>query len=151
MLTIRVLGPIEVRRDSELLSVPSGRTTQVLVRLALDAGRQVRAERITEDLWADAAVTTGRNTLQSKISQLRRALGEPGVIKSGNGGYTLAVGDSCVDALQVTGLAGAAAAARRSGDVAAALDAATRGCPCSGVRRSSTRGTATGSTPTGCV
>ena len=49
----------------------------------------MRAEQIIEDLWADAA-GTGRNTLQSKVSQLRRALGDPGLVTAAGGGYTLA-------------------------------------------------------------
>ena len=60
--------------------MPSGKTTEVLVRLALDAGRPVSAERLIEDLWGDAAATA-RNTLQSKVSQLRRALGDPGLVR----------------------------------------------------------------------
>ena len=75
MLTVGVLGPLEVRRDGYPVAVPSGRTTEVLVRLALEAGRVVGAERLIEDLWGAAAGGTGRNTLQSKVSQLRRALG----------------------------------------------------------------------------
>ena len=89
MLAVAVLGPVEVRRDGELLPVPAGRTTDVLIRLALEAGRPVRAERIIDDVWPDGA--TGRNTLQSKVSQLRRALGDPGLVTSSPAGYTLTV------------------------------------------------------------
>lgn len=124
MFTVAVLGPTEVRRDGELLPLPSGKTTEVLVRLALDAGRLVRTDRLIEDLWADAA-STDKNTLQSKVSQLRRALAEPGLVTSGNGGYTLGIDASCVDALYVVGLAASATASRRSGDSAVALDVAT--------------------------
>ena len=53
MLTVAVLGPVEVHRDGVRLPVPSGKTTEVLVRLALDAGRPVRADRLIEDLWAE--------------------------------------------------------------------------------------------------
>ena len=118
-----VLGPTEVCRDGQRLSLPSGKTTEVLVRLALEAGRLVRTERIIEDLWADAA--TGRNTLQSKVSQLRRALAEPGLVTSGNGGYTLNIAPDSVDALHVVVLAALATASRRAGDAAAALEAST--------------------------
>ena len=120
-----MLGPLEVRRDGVLLTLPSGKTTEVLVRLALDAGRLVRTDRIIEDLWGGAG--TGRNTLQSKVSQLRRALAEPGLVTSGDGGYTLNLEADCVDAVQVVGLAAAATAARRAGDAAAALDLSTTG------------------------
>ncbi len=125
MLTVGVLGPLEVRRDGRPLSVPSGRTTEVLVRLALDAGQLVSAERLIDDLWGAAAAGTGRNTLQSKVSQLRRALGDPALVSSGHGGYTLALDAGRVDALRVVSLAADASAARRSGDPASAMEAAT--------------------------
>jgi predicted ATPase/DNA-binding SARP family transcriptional activator len=125
MLTIGVLGPLEVRRDGRPLPVPSGKTTELLVRLALDAGQVVSAERLIEDLWGEAAAATGRNTLQSKASQLRRALADPAVVAGGHGGYTLALDPGGVDALRVAALAADAAAARRDGDADAALAAAT--------------------------
>ena len=96
-----MLGPIEVRRDGQLVPVPGGKTSEVLVRLALDAGQLVRTDRLVDDLWAAGAVNTRRNTLQSKIARLRRALGDPNVIATGDGGYTLAVDPSEVDALAV--------------------------------------------------
>jgi DNA-binding SARP family transcriptional activator len=125
MLTVGVLGPLEVRRDGRPLPVPSGRTTEVLVRLALDAGQLVSAERLIDDLWGDDAAATGRNTLQSKVSQLRRALGDPALVASGHGGYTLELDPARVDALRVAGLAADASAARRAGDAGTALEAAT--------------------------
>ena len=47
------------------------------MRLALEAGVLVRADRLVDDLWGDDAVNTRRNTLQSKVARLRRALGRP--------------------------------------------------------------------------
>jgi predicted ATPase len=125
VLTVGVLGPLDVRRDGRPVAVPSGRTTEVLVRLALEAGQVVGAERLIEDLWGSAAATTGRNTLQSKVSQLRRALGEPDRLSSGHGGYSLQVDPARVDALRVASLAAVAGAARRGGDAAVALEAAS--------------------------
>ncbi len=127
VLTVAVLGPVEVRRDGRRLALPSGKTTEVLVRLALDAGRLVHTDRLIEDLWGPAAAGTGKNTLQSKISQLRRALAEPGLVVAAGGGYTLRVAERCVDALHVLRVGATTAAERRSGDAAAALDAATEG------------------------
>ena len=111
MLTVALLGPVEVRRDDEPVPVPSGRTTEVLVRLALEAGRSVRAEQILDELWAGSE---GRNTLQSKVSQLRRALGGAAPVSFGLGGYRLNVDD--VDLLAVERLAGQVAEARRAGN-----------------------------------
>ena len=89
VLQISVLGPIEVRRDGDALPVPAGKTSELLVRLALEAGVLVRTDRLVDDLWGGDAVNTRRNTLQSKIAKLRRALGDPPVIASGDGGYRL--------------------------------------------------------------
>ncbi|MEA2363810.1 MAG: hypothetical protein QOD71_2955 [Thermoleophilaceae bacterium] len=101
MFHISVLGPVEVRRDGELVPVPGGKTSELLVRLALEAGLLVRTDRLVEDLWAADAVNTRRNTLQSKIAKLRRAFGDPLAIATGDGGYKLAVEPSAVDALAV--------------------------------------------------
>jgi DNA-binding SARP family transcriptional activator len=105
VLTVAVLGPVEVRRDRQRISAPSGKTTEVLVRLALEVGQPVRTERLIEDLWADDAAATGRNTLLSKVSQLRRAPGDAGVIAATNGACALAVDPAAVDAQEVVGVA----------------------------------------------
>ena len=54
MFQISVLGPVEVRRDGRLVPVPGGKTSELLVRLALEAGLFVRADRLVDDLWAGA-------------------------------------------------------------------------------------------------
>ena len=114
MLSVSVLGPIEVVRDGVAVTVPGGKTSELLVRLALEAGDVVRTDRIVDDLWGDGAITTQRNTLQSKVTKLRRALGEPSVVISTDGGYLLAVEPSDVDALSVASdVATASALARR--------------------------------------
>jgi predicted ATPase/DNA-binding SARP family transcriptional activator len=96
---ISVLGPVEVRRDGQPVPVPGGKTTELLVRLALEAGVFVRVDRLVDDLWAGAL--TNRNTLQAKVARLRRALGEPSLIASGEGSYKLAIEPEAVDALRV--------------------------------------------------
>ena len=117
-----MLGPLEVRRNGRLLPVPGGKTSELLVRLALDAGELVRTDRLLDDLWAAGGVTTRRNTLQSKVAKLRRALGDPPVIVSGDGGYALDVEPSDVDALAVLAQTAAAAQLVDDGDDRAAAD-----------------------------
>jgi DNA-binding SARP family transcriptional activator len=124
VLTVAVLGPVELRRDGARLVVPAGKTTEVLVRLALDAGMLVRAERLIEDLWSEQTRGIARNTLQSKVSKLRRVLGDPGLVTGGGAGYTLAIDPGCVDALEVVRLAESATSVRAAGDA----DAAVRVC-----------------------
>ena len=65
---------------------------------------------------------TQRNTLQSKIAKLRRALGEPPVVVSGAGGYRLTVEPSEVDALAVLRDAGAASRLLDAGDHRGAVE-----------------------------
>jgi DNA-binding SARP family transcriptional activator len=89
VLTVAVLGPVEVRRDGVRVPIPGGKTTELLVRLALLAGVRVRTERLIDDLWSDEGGGVGRNTLQSKVSRLRRALGDPGLLTGDPSGYTL--------------------------------------------------------------
>lgn len=101
MLSISLLGPIEVRRDGATLSVPTGKTTQLLVRLALDAGTLVSADRLIDDLWGEAVASTGRNTLQAKVSALRRAIGDATFVAGRSGGYELDIDPRAVDALEV--------------------------------------------------
>jgi DNA-binding SARP family transcriptional activator len=120
VLQISVLGAVEVRRDGRLVSVPGGKTTELLVRLALDAGVLVPADRLVDDLWAGAV--TRRNTLQSKVARLRRALGDPELIISGHGGYKLAVEPAVVDAPCVLRDADAAARRLDTGDARGAAE-----------------------------
>src|SRR5215204_5318023 len=75
VIAVSVLDVVELHRDGERIPVRAGKTTEVLVRLALEAGVMVRTDRLIEDLWADDAVGISRNTLQAKVSRLRRALG----------------------------------------------------------------------------
>jgi predicted ATPase/DNA-binding SARP family transcriptional activator/tetratricopeptide (TPR) repeat protein len=95
---IAVLGALEVKRLGRLVPVPHGKASELLVRLAMEPGVQVSTDRLIDDLWS-GAVDVRPNTVQSKISRLRRALGDADVITSRKGGYTLAVSPSEVDAL----------------------------------------------------
>ena len=112
MLTLAVLGPVDLRRDGAALPVPGGKTAELLVRLALEAGTPVRSERLLADLWPDVAHGAAPNTLQSKVSRLRRALGDPDAVRGGEAGYTLDIDPLDVDAVQVlrAGRAGRGAA-----------------------------------------
>ena len=122
MLTVGVLGPLDVRRDGRPLTVPSGRTTELLVRLALEAGRVVSTERLIEDLWGDAAA--GDRPEHVAVQGVPAA---PGARRAGPAEQRRTAATASrlkpeqVDALRVVALAAAAGAARRAGDPAAAL------------------------------
>ena len=99
VLKVAVLGPLEVTRDGERVPVPRGKTSELVVRLALEAGTPISADRLVDDLWTAGGRSTRRNTLQSKIVMLRKAFGDPSVISSHGGGYALAIEPSDVDAV----------------------------------------------------
>ena len=104
----------EITCDGQRVPVPVGKTSELVVRLAREAGGFVRADRLVEDLWSSDGLATPRNTLHSKIAILRRALGDPDAITSHGGGYALGVDAANVDGLAV--LRATATAARRLGD-----------------------------------
>src|SRR5690349_2393522 len=125
MLTVALLGAVEVRDDGSLLAVPTGRTTELLVRLALAPGVRVRTDALLEDLWGGAAAS--RNTLQSKVSQLRRALGSADLVRGIADGYLLAVEPHQVDVGRAIALAAEASAALEGGASAEASARALEG------------------------
>jgi predicted ATPase/DNA-binding SARP family transcriptional activator len=127
VVQIALLGPLEVELSGRRVKVPSGKPSELLVRLALDAGEVVRADRLIDELWAAGALSTRRNTLQSKVAMLRRALGEPDLIVNSDGGYALAVEPSEVDALAAMDQVATASRMLDAGDdrAAAELSAST--------------------------
>jgi DNA-binding SARP family transcriptional activator len=74
VLTVHVLGPVEVRRDGRPVELGGPQQRAVIAHLALDAGRVVSVERLIDRLWGDEPPRTPLGTLQSYVSRLRRAL-----------------------------------------------------------------------------
>lgn len=123
VISVALLGPVEVRRDGELLAVPSGKPTELLVRLAVVTATMVPKEQLLEDLWATDAVSTSANTVQSKVSRLRRALGDPALVQGGQIGYKLAVEPRAVDVLELSRRADEVTRLVRAGHPAEVRDA----------------------------
>ena len=86
MISVSVLGAVELRIDGVVVPVRPGKTTELLVRLALEAGVMVRTELLIEDLWAVEAVGMDRNPLQNKVSRLRRSLGDASLVSGTRAG-----------------------------------------------------------------
>jgi predicted ATPase/DNA-binding SARP family transcriptional activator len=116
---VAILGALEVRRDERLVPVAGGRVRALLVRLALDAGRDVGRSALIDAIWEEAPPADAAHALQALVSRLRRALGADAVL-SGAPGYRLALGPEDVDALAFEAAARAGAAALRAGDAAGA-------------------------------
>jgi DNA-binding SARP family transcriptional activator len=96
-LTFALLGPLEVRRDGEVVPVVRGRQRALLTMLLLRANETVSADRLIEQLWGDTVPADATNALQVHVSRLRRALGA-GALITRAAGYQLRVEPGALDA-----------------------------------------------------
>lgn len=121
-----ILGPLEVRAgDGESRPVPERKVRALLARLLVEPGRAVPVDRLVEDLWGERAPADPRAALQTKISQLRRALGDGALVVREDDRYRLDAGASQVDAGRFEALVARAEgteAAERVGLLQAALE-----------------------------
>ncbi|MFE2277735.1 BTAD domain-containing putative transcriptional regulator [Streptomyces sp. NPDC059454] len=100
-----VLGPLAVwDAEGRLVRVPEAKVRALLANLLVHGGGPVPADRLIEDLWASNPPGGSANTLQTKISQLRRVLGREQVVRE-PAGYRLLLADAVVDALRFQELA----------------------------------------------
>lgn len=92
-LEVSILGPLQARRDGIEVALGGRRQKAVLARLALAEGASVPVDRLVDDLWDGDPPRTAIGTVQSYVSNLRRALGRDGevVIERVGDGYRLAV------------------------------------------------------------
>ncbi|MEV4577234.1 BTAD domain-containing putative transcriptional regulator [Nonomuraea jabiensis] len=94
MVRFGVLGPLEVRaEDGTPVPVAEPKVRALLADLLAHGGGPVSADRLIDDLWGAAAGRNPVGTLQARVSQLRRALGDPGLVVHGPAGYRLAAHD----------------------------------------------------------
>ncbi|MDF5753679.1 BTAD domain-containing putative transcriptional regulator [Spongiactinospora sp. TRM90649] len=112
-----VLGPLTVTgADGRQAEIGGARLRALLVRLALDPGRVVTVEELSEALWGGTPPADPANALQSLVSRLRRALPRPHGLTSAPGGYRLAVPREAIDAHRFERLAAEGRAALGAGD-----------------------------------
>ena len=129
MLTVHVLGRVEVRRDGTPVDLGGPQQRAVIAHLALEVDRVVSVERLIDRIWGDDPPRTPVGTLQSYVSRLRRAIeperpaGAPAeVLVSEAAGYRLALRPEQVDHAEFAALVDDARAARAAGDPSAAVE-----------------------------
>lgn len=122
MLTVHVLGSVEVQRDGQPLELGGPQQRAVIAHLALDAGRIVSVERLIDRLWGDEPPRTPLGTLQSYVSRLRRSLEQnrgpgaaPEVLVSEAPGYILRLAPEQIDVHRFRALVAEARAAAAGG------------------------------------
>ncbi|MDH3731516.1 MAG: winged helix-turn-helix domain-containing protein [Acidimicrobiia bacterium] len=96
-LSIRVLGPIEVAVDDEVVVVGGRNQRAVLVGLVLSLNHAVSADQLALAIWGDDPPPSAHATLQSHISHLRTLLGDS--IRFADDAYTLCIDPTRVDSV----------------------------------------------------
>ena len=115
-MEFRILGPLEVVADGQVLPIGSRQPRALLAVLLLDANHVVSRDRLMETLWGDEPPERATNALQVYVSQLRKALGAE-VIVTQPRGYVVRVADGELDLERFESLV---AGSRRSKPAAAA-------------------------------
>lgn len=119
-LQVSILGPVAAAVDGAAVEVTGGRVRTLLARLAVAAGRPVPAGVLVDAIWGDRTPADPTNALQTLVSRLRRALGDPDTVAQEPGGYRLVVAPDDVDAERFLALARAGRAALHRGEPDAA-------------------------------
>jgi DNA-binding SARP family transcriptional activator/pimeloyl-ACP methyl ester carboxylesterase len=121
-----VLGPLEMTAGGRPLELTGARTRAVLAVLLVHANQVVSSDRLIEELWPGHPVGKAADSLQVRLSELRKALrpaGEAGRLATRPPGYVLRVTPGELDALRFEKLAAAGNVALAAGD---AVTAASR-------------------------
>jgi DNA-binding SARP family transcriptional activator/tetratricopeptide (TPR) repeat protein len=107
-LTVGLLGPFVVWDDGAPVEVPRGALRVLLASLALDCGRPVATDLLTERLWDDRPPAQARAGLHNNVRRLRALLGDK-VVRTTADGYLLDLPPDRVDVLEFQRLVRAAA------------------------------------------
>ncbi len=132
-MDFRILGPLEVVAGDGAIPLGGPKQRAVLAHLILRANHPVHADLLIDGLWGDEPPDTARNTLQTYVYRLRKALGDERLVGS-DGGYVLRADPGEVDAVRFESIvkeAKSLAAADPAGAAARFSDALTlwRGSP----------------------
>jgi DNA-binding SARP family transcriptional activator/tetratricopeptide (TPR) repeat protein len=95
-LELRLLGPLEVRRDGAPVRLPAKQRT-LLAELVLGRGRVVSVDRLIESLWPDKRPADARHALEMHASRLRGLLGGEAAVDARAPGYALEVDNAQID------------------------------------------------------
>lgn len=123
-MDFRILGPLEVSHDGQLVGLGGPRHQTVMAMLLLEANRVQTVDRLVSALWDEEPPPTARSQVQICISGLRSRIAD-GVnaqhrIVSSRAGYMLALGADPLDSSEFTSRVVAARRARTARNLAAA-------------------------------
>jgi DNA-binding SARP family transcriptional activator/Flp pilus assembly protein TadD len=75
-LTIRLLGPLAVRRGNKSVEIASRKARALLAFIVCRTGEPISRETLTGILWGDRPEAQARASLRQALSELRAVLGE---------------------------------------------------------------------------
>ncbi len=126
-MDFKILGPLEVHRGAETLTIGAAKQRALLAILLLHANEVVSSDRLIDDMWGTQPPDTVANALQVYVAQLRKVLeperpkGAPNeLLLTRPGGYQLSVGSGQLDAESFERLFGEGSRARANADLALA-------------------------------
>jgi predicted ATPase/DNA-binding SARP family transcriptional activator len=131
-MDFRILGPLEVAHDGNVLELPGAKARALLAILLLNPNEAVSTDRLIDELWGADPPDTALNTLQVYVSQLRKVLRAGGGVSSRDllvtkaPGYLLRVESGQLDSEQFEELVAAGRESRAEGKPAAAVEALKR-------------------------
>lgn len=125
-LSFGVLGPLEVRRDGNIIDLPRRKERQLLAALILEKNQIVSTDRLVESLWGDEPPTKPLASLRASVSNVRKALADASnsesVLVTDRGGYMLRISQDSIDSMVFQTRVAEATTASAEGRIA---DAAT--------------------------
>jgi len=122
-LEFGVLGPLEVTAHGRSLGLAGARTRAVLAMLLIHANQVVSSDRLIEELWAGHPPGKAADSLQVRLSELRKAFrsaGEANRLATRPPGYMLRLAPGELDVQRFEQLAAEGSAALAAGDAAGA-------------------------------
>jgi predicted ATPase/DNA-binding SARP family transcriptional activator len=117
----RLLGPLEVAVDGEVVPLGGQKQRALLATLLLEPNRIVSGDRLIDAVWGELPPETARNTVQVYISQLRKRL-PAGALETAPPGYRLAVDPATIDLFEFVRLCDEGRSALAAGDAATAAE-----------------------------
>src|SRR3712207_8617577 len=97
-MEIRILGPLEAAHEGRPVALRGGRQRALLAVLVLHANEVVAADRLVAELWPQGPPPTAGKIVQTYVSELRKALPDPGAVATRAPGYVLHAALETIDA-----------------------------------------------------
>ncbi len=95
-MEFRILGPLEVLDDGDVITVAGRKQRTLLAVLLLNANRVVSIDSLIDALWGESPPSTAGKAIQVYVSQLRRILGK-GHLQTKTPGYVFKVESNELD------------------------------------------------------